>query len=161
MSLFKIVSSKVFPSIRKSLRYITGPPAVAGSVLENRVCPSFRLSVQVFSCNCIISFFCILAWCWKPIWNCLWQSQIFWKNCFCPKIWENGSKMGQKQVFWIYWKIWSLIFTEFVLWWKLYLLVPVQILYLGKFLFLRYGSKSSQPIRMPDFLMNHISKPNQ
>ena len=31
------------------------------------------------------------------------------------KILENGPKMGQKQVFFIYWEILSLIFTEFVL----------------------------------------------
>ena len=31
------------------------------------------------------------------------------------KILENGPKMGQKQVFFIYWEIWSLIFTEFFL----------------------------------------------
>ena len=34
------------------------------------------------------------------------------------KILENGPKMGQKQVFFIYWEIWSLIFTEFFLWLK-------------------------------------------
>ena len=31
------------------------------------------------------------------------------------KNWESGPKFGQKHSFFIYWKIWSLIFTEFVL----------------------------------------------
>ena len=45
---------------------------------------------------------------------------------------------------------------------KIYIIccVPAQIAYLGKFLFLRYRSKCSQPIRLQDFLINHISKTN-
>ena len=39
--------------------------------------------------------------------------------------------------------------------------VPVQIPYLGKILFLRYGPKCSQPMRFQDFLINHISRKNQ
>ena len=39
--------------------------------------------------------------------------------------------------------------------------VPAQIPYLGKFLFLRYGPECSQPIRLQDFLINHISRTNQ
>ena len=39
----------------------------------------------------------------------------FLEKFFCPKHWEDGQKMGQNRVFWIFWKIWSLIFTEFVL----------------------------------------------
>ena len=27
------------------------------------------------------------------------DSRIFWKKVFCPQIWGNGPKMGQKQVF--------------------------------------------------------------
>ena len=38
--------------------------------------------------------------------------------------------------------------------------VPVQIPYLGKFLFLRYRPKCSEPIRLQDFLINHISIAN-
>ena len=46
---------------------------------------------------------------------------------------------------------------------KIYIIccVPAQIPYLGKFLFLRYGPKCSQPIRLQDFLINHISRTNQ
>ena len=39
--------------------------------------------------------------------------------------------------------------------------VPAQIPYLGKFWFLRYGPKCSQPIRLQDFLISHISRTNQ
>ena len=37
----------------------------------------------------------------------------FPEKIYCPKNWENGPKMGQKQVFLIYWKICALVFTEF------------------------------------------------
>ena len=39
--------------------------------------------------------------------------------------------------------------------------VPPQIPYLGKFLFLKYGPKCSKPMRLQDFLINHISRINQ
>ena len=39
--------------------------------------------------------------------------------------------------------------------------VPAQIPYLGKFLPLTYGLKCSQPIRLQDFLINHISRTNK
>ena len=39
--------------------------------------------------------------------------------------------------------------------------VPAQIPYLGKFSFLRYGPKCSQPVRLRDFLINHVSRTNQ
>ena len=46
---------------------------------------------------------------------------------------------------------------------KIYIicLVPTQIPYLGKSLFVRYRPKCSQPIRLQDFLINHISRTNQ
>ena len=36
--------------------------------------------------------------------------------------------------------------------------VHAQIPFLGQFLFLKYGPKCSQPIRLQDFLINHISR---
>ena len=45
------------------------------------------------------------------MWNFVWQSWIFWGKFFCSKIRVNGPKIGQKQVFKIYWKIWLLIFS--------------------------------------------------
>ena len=43
---------------------------------------------------------------------------------------------------------------------KIYIIccVPEQISYLGKFLFLRYGPKCSQPIRLQYSLINHINE---
>ena len=88
---------------------------------------------------------------------------VFPVKFFFPKNWENGPKKGQKQGFfnWLenlainfYW-IWSVI--------KIYIMccVPALIEYLRKFLFLRYGPKCSQPSRLQDFLINHISRINQ
>ena len=39
--------------------------------------------------------------------------------------------------------------------------VPAQLPCLGKFLFLRYGPKCYQPIRLQDIIINHISRKNQ
>ena len=39
----------------------------------------------------------------------------FLEKKFPPENWENGPKQAKNMVFWIYWKIWSLIFTKFVL----------------------------------------------
>ena len=67
--------------------------AVAERILWNRRCPSFLpvcLSVWMFSWNWIIRFQWILAWCFKPLWSCVWQSWIFWENLFCPKIGERS-----------------------------------------------------------------------
>ena len=46
---------------------------------------------------------------------------------------------------------------------KIYIIccVPAQIPYFGRFWFLRYGPKCSQPIRLQDFLINHISRRNR
>ena len=39
--------------------------------------------------------------------------------------------------------------------------VPAKMLHLENFLFLRYGQKCSEPIRLQNFLINHISRSNQ
>ena len=87
----------------------------------------------------------------------------FLEKFFCPKILENGPEMGQKQSFLILLK--DLVFNFY---WMCSIMtayiiccIPKQIPYLGKFLFLRYGPKCSQPIRFQDFLINHISITNQ
>ena len=45
---------------------------------------------------------------------------------------------------------------------KIYIIfcVPAKIPYFGKFLFFTYGPKCSQPIRLQDFLISHISRIN-
>ena len=86
----------------------------------------------------------------------------FLGKIFFASNWEKGPKMVQKQGFFnllenlvinFYW-IWSIM--------EIYIIccVPAQIPYLEKFLFLRYGPKCSQPIRLQDFLINHISRIN-
>ena len=75
------------------------------------------------------------------------------KKFFCPKIWENGPKMGQKQGFLnlskdlVFNFLLNLFYNE-----NLYYLLcsstnPI-FLFLGKFLFLRYGPKCSQLNRL-------------
>ena len=77
---------------------------------------------------------------------------------FLRKRAQNGPKSGFFQftgkLIFTYW-IWSLM--------EIYIIgcVPTQIPYLEKFLFLRYGPKCSQPIRLQYFLINHISRRNQ
>ena len=44
---------------------------------------------------------------------------------------------------------------------SIFLVENVSLACLGKFLFLRYGPKYSQPIKLQDFLVNHVSRTNQ
>ena len=67
---------------------------------------------------------------------------FFLKKLFAPKIRKMGQKCNENRVFKIYWKIWSLIFCEF----------------LWIFWFLRYGQKSSLPIRLQYFKIDFISR---
>ena len=41
---------------------------------------------------------------------------FFKKNLFAPKMENMGQKWVKDRVFWIYWKIWSIYFSEFGLW---------------------------------------------
>ena len=79
---------------------------------------------------------------------------VFWSQN-----WENGLKIGPKQGF-------LNLLRKLVidLGWicsimKICIIccVPIQIPYLGKKFFLRYGPKCYQPIRLREFLVNHIS----
>ena len=80
------------------------------------------------------------------------------KFFFVPKIGKmdtmdkNGFFIGKFINF--YW-IWPIM--------KIYIIccVSAQTAFLGKFLFLRYGPKCSQPIRLQDFLINCISRRNK
>ena len=70
--------------------------------------------------------------------------------------------MGQKQGLLNLLKNLGLIFPEFVLQWKFILAVFLYKSHIRKSLLLmRYRPKSSQPIRLQDFLINHISRTNQ
>ena len=140
---------------------------VAGTVPWNRVFLSFSLSFHLS-----VRPFFSLSRCFLGIVLLIFSK--FWHGARIPcqvmcdragfsrKIFF-APKMGQNQGFFnllenlvinFYW-IWSIM--------KIYILccVPAQIPFLGKFLFLRYGPKCSQPIRLQDYLINHISRTNQ
>ena len=79
---------------------LAGHLAVAGRVLWNRACPSFCLVV----CPGVfleldhwvsLNFGMVL----ETLLSCAWQSQIFWKNFFCSKYWENGPTFTTKSNF--------------------------------------------------------------
>ena len=138
-----------------------GHLALAGRVLWNRICPSFHPSFRpsflpsVFhlSGRFLGIVLLIFSKFWhetrhEVAWSCVWQNRTFQKKKFCPKNWENGPKMVQKQSFL---KILKNLVTDFHwMWMKNYIIgcVPAQIPYLGRFWFLRYGPKCSQPIRL-------------
>ena len=94
---------------------------------------------------------------------CVREPNFLEKNFFCPLNWGNGPKMAPKQVFFNllgnlltnFYRLWSIM--------KIYIIccVAAQIPYLRKCLFLRYGAKCSQPVRLQDFLISHISRTNQ
>ena len=85
------------------------------------------------------------------------------KKIFCPQNWENWQNMGQKQGFFNLMKNFAINFYWICSIMKIFIIccVLAQIPYLGKFWFLRYGPKCSQPIRLQDFLINNISRTNQ
>ena len=132
---------------------IFGPLAIARRVLYNRICPSVRPS------------FCpgiFLGLYYEFFMNFCMVLETCMKLCvrFCSKRWENGpNRQGflnllKDLVINFYW-ICSIMKTYIIC------CVPAQIPSLRKFLFLRYGPKCSQPIRLQDFLINHISRTNQ
>ena len=77
-----------------------GPLAVAGRVLKKWISqsflPSFHLSRPFLG---MILFFCKFQNGARDPYEVVCNSQIFWKNLFCPQNWKNGPKMGQKQGF--------------------------------------------------------------
>ena len=101
-----------------------------------------------------------MAWYSKPIWRCAWQSRIFQKKFFAPKI---GRMNFQKRSFLNFLKNLVINFYWICSIVKIYITccVTAQTPYLGKFLFLRCGPKCYQPIRLQDFLINHISRTDQ
>ena len=73
---------------------------------------------------------------------------------FLDQIWDKY------RVFWIYWKVWWLIFIEFSLLWNFILFaVFLHKYHIWKNYHVR--PKCSQPIRLQDFLIRYISRINQ
>ena len=144
------------------LSTLNGHPALAGRVLWSSVCLSFRLSRR---------FLRMVSLVFSKFWHGARNPRevvhdragFSRKKSFCPKNWKMRQKWAKNRF--------SLnILKNFVInfYWicsimKIYIIccVPAQIPYLGKFLFLRYGPKCSQPIRLRDFLISHISRMNQ
>ena len=52
------------------------------------------------------------------------RAGFFLKKSFCPENWEMGKNWAKNRVFWIYWEIWSSIFSEFGLW-RNFMMFPV------------------------------------
>ena len=138
--------------------YVLEPLEVAGinkvlSVLlsfRSFLCPSFcssvppsvLWSVRAFTCYWIVSFFLF----------CARQNRIFWENKFPQKVgmWvKNFGKIGflkfiEKSGINIQ-RIYSIMNTDNIC------CVSTEILYLEKILWLRFGSKTSKPIRLQIF----------
>ena len=85
------------------------------------------------------------------------------KKFFATKTGKMDQEWVKNRVFWIYWKILVINFYWICSLVKIHIIccVPAQIPYLQKFLFLRYSLKCSQPVRLQEFLINHISRTNQ
>ena len=81
----------------------------------------------------------------------------------CPQNCKDGPKTGQKQDFLNLLKDVVINFCWICSIMKMYIIwcVPAQIPFLGKFLFLRYGPKCSQPVKLQDFLISLISRTSQ
>ena len=129
------------------------PPDVAGRVVWNRICLSFCPSILLSRC-----FLGIVSSVFYKFWH-----EPDFPEFFFPKNWENGPKMDQKQVFLNLLKSFINNFYWICSIMKIYIIccVLVQVSYLGKFWFRRYGPKCSQPVRLQDFLINNISRTNQ
>ena len=76
---------------------------------------------------------------------------------------ENRPKIGQKQGFLNLLKNFVIDFFWICSIMKIYIIcsVPAQIPYLGKKFFQRCGPKCCEPIRLQDFLINHIFRTNR
>ena len=94
--------------------FLIGPMVMSRRILWIKVfllvLPSFDSSVWKVSWNWLISFF--LNFGIEAPFGFVHDSRIFWKKNLPPKWAEN-------RIFWIYEKIWSLIFSEFGLSWNL------------------------------------------
>ena len=151
-SYFLFIISKVTTG---NFEVIFRSPAVAGRVLWQRVCPS-SLSFRPPACPGIFLelyhwFFLNLGMVLETCMKYAWWNWIFQKKIFCPENFLNLLKIFVINFYWIC----SMI--------KIYIICigPGQIPYFGKFLFLRYGPKCSQPIRLQNFLISHTSRTNQ
>ena len=92
----------------------------------------------------------------------VWQSWNLQKKIFLPRKSGKWAKNGSKQDFLNLLKNFVINFYRVFSIMKIFVTYcfRTQIIYLRKFLFLRYEPKYSQPTRLQDFLINHISRTN-
>ena len=114
------------------------------------VYPSILLSVRAFSWNWIFRFLLILAWCWKSLSSCVWQSKIFWKNFFRTQRLLNWAKSRSKIGFFNLKKI-SVINVPWICYVKKIDIICCVLAQICEILFLRYSPKCSQPFKLQDF----------
>ena len=136
------------------------------------MCPSFRpcIHLAIRPSVCLGVFFGIISLVYSKFWHGARnrfevvrdRDGFSRKKIFAPKIRKMG-KNGLKTRFLNLLKNFVIIFYWICSIMKIYIIcyAPAQIPYLGKFLFLRYEPKFSPPIRLQDFLINHISTRNQ
>ena len=125
------------------------------------ILPSVLPSVQAFSWNCIIVFFLNFSIVLETHLK-LCMTAGFSRKIFPLKL-ENRPKIGQKQGFLNLLKNFVIDFFWICSIMKIYIIcsVPTQIPYLGKNFFQRCGPKCCEPIRLQDFLINHIFRTNR
>ena len=90
-------------------------PRPEGSFKIGSVRPSVLPSVRRFSRDLLVRFFWNLAWCYGPIYSCVWQSRIFWKKSPSGK---NDQKWAKNMVFGLFKKIMSLVLSGICVKWK-------------------------------------------
>ena len=89
-------------SLNVETKTYLGPQALDGRVLWVRVCPSvllpfcltFSLCGRFHGIGSLVFF--NFGMVWETHMSCAWQTQIFWKHCFCP---QNGPKWTKNRSF--------------------------------------------------------------
>ena len=117
------------------------PPAVAGRVLWNRVCTSFHLPFHLFG-----HFLGIGSLVFVKFWHG--ATNLF--EIVHGRVWFSRKKFFGQKI--------TKFFLNSIMKVCIVCCVPRQIPYYPKFLFVRYGPKCSQPIKLQDFLINYISR---
>ena len=95
--------------------------------------------------------------------SCVTELDFPEKICLLSKLvkWTKNEPMKKQSYYFCHYFV--IIFYWICSIMKIYIIcsVTAQILYLGKYLFLKYEPSCSQPFRLQDFLINHISRTNQ
>ena len=87
------------------------------------------------------------------------RARFFWKKSFCPKNLEERPSWVKNRLFWIKWKIWCWIFTEFRI--RIWIACCVSANWIFGKTVLRCRPKCSQAIRLQDFQIRLLISPEQ